>query len=214
MKPLCVLSEEDEAELFLKPKNKNRFGFLVGCNESEYVLYQYLSPIEIGVNRNVSRDFFEHVITLSLDEYTQEIGRTSDLNEMKKCLRTLANRYTESVVYTVPLSLDTYTESDELENIGKQVYSINGDKKCDVTADEKQAAESIRKYIKNFAKRKKEKTYALVYIISQTRQTTAKIFAAQSCVCTSGEPENAPKRKGVSASKIQCYGTSVFCSEL
>lgn len=144
MDPLCFLNEEDETELYLKPKDKNRFGFLVGCNESEYVLYQYLSPIEIGVNRNVSRDFFEHVITLSLDEYIQEIGRTSDLNEMKKCLRMLANRYTESVIYTVPLSLDTYTESDNLKNIGKQAYSIDGDEKHELTAEEKKAAESVK----------------------------------------------------------------------
>lgn len=148
MNPLCVLSEEGETELYLKSRDKNRFGFLVGCSGSEYVLYQYLSPIEIGVNRNVSREFFKHLIAFSLEEYIKEIGRTSDPNEIKKCLRILANRYTDSVIYTIPLSLNTYAESDDLKNIGKQVYSIDGDEKHELTAEEKKASESVRKYVK------------------------------------------------------------------
>lgn len=61
------------------------------------------------------------------------------------------------IVYTIPLSLNTYIESDDMKNIWKQAYSIDGDEKCKLTTEEKKAEENIRKYVKNFAKRKKEK---------------------------------------------------------
>lgn len=44
-----------------------------------------------------------------------------------------------------------------MKNIWKQAYSIDGDEKCKLTTEEKKAEENIRKYVKNFAKRKKEK---------------------------------------------------------
>lgn len=148
MLPLFIIDEENGDKLYLEPKDVNRNGFIVGCSGSEYVLYQYLDPVDVAVNGDMYEKLYEDLVTLSLKDYSKEVGRTSDLKEMKKCLRMLANRYIEDVVYTVPLSLKTYTESDDLKNIGKQAYSIDGDEKHELTIEEKKAAESVRKYVK------------------------------------------------------------------
>ena len=97
---LPYLNVEGDGKLYLEPRDDNRFGFRVGCTGSEYVLYQYLDPFDL-----IDTD------DMCFSEYFREVARTPDLKKMKKCLWMLANRYTEDVVYTIPLSLDTYTES-------------------------------------------------------------------------------------------------------
>lgn len=86
---------------------------------------------------------------MCFSEYFREVARTPDLKKMKKCLWMLANRYTEDVVYTVPLSLDTYTESAGVKHIGRRSYCAWG-RKDDFTAAEKKALESVRNYVKKF----------------------------------------------------------------
>lgn len=129
---------EGEGKLYLEPRDDNRLGFRVGCTGSEYILYQYLDP-------------FDQIDTddMYFSEYFREVARTPDLKKMKQCLWMLANRYTEDVVYTIPLSLETYTESAGLKHIGRRSYCAWG-RKDDFTAAEKKALESVKNYVKKF----------------------------------------------------------------
>ena len=139
---LPYFNVEGDGKLYLEPRDDNRFGFRVGCTGSEYVLYQYLDPFDL-----IDTD------DMCFSEYFREVARTPDLKKMKKCLWMLANRYTEDVVYTVPLSLDTYTESAGVKHIGRRSYCAWG-RKDDFTAAEKKALESVRNYVKKFSIRK------------------------------------------------------------
>ena len=60
----------------------------------------------------------------------------------------LANRYTEKPVYTVPLSLKAYTESADLRELGKPAtFEFDTTDRRVLTAEEKKAAEGIRRYV-------------------------------------------------------------------
>ena len=135
---LPYFNVEGDGKLYLEPRDDNRLGFRVGCTGSEYILYQYLDPFDL-----IDTD------DMCFSEYFREVARTPDLKKMKKCLWMLANRYTEDVVYTVPLSLDTYTESAGVKHIGRRSYCAWG-RKDDFTAAEKKALESVRNYVKKF----------------------------------------------------------------
>ena len=136
--PLVARNVKIDGKLYLEPRDDNRFGFRVGCTGSEYVLYQYLDPFDL-----IDTD------DMCFSEYFREVARTPDLKKMKKCLWMLANRYTEDVVYTIPLSLDTYTESAGLKHIGRRSYCAWG-RKDNFTAAEKKALESVKNYVKKF----------------------------------------------------------------
>lgn len=132
-------------KLFLEPKDENRYGFMVGCDGSEYVLYQFLHPMDLAVNGDLSEEILESYPKVLF----REVGRTADEKKIKSCLWGLANRYTDDTIYTVPLSLDTYTESSSLKHIGRRSYCAWG-RKDDFNAAEKKALESVRNYVKNF----------------------------------------------------------------
>lgn len=76
------------------------------------------------------------------------------------------------IVYTIPLSLNTYIESDDLKNIWKQAYSIDGDEKCKLTTEEKKAEENIRKYVKTLLKeRRKNICFGLHYFTNSANSS-------------------------------------------
>ena len=52
------------------------------------------------------------------EPYIHEVGRTDDILQMEQCLNKLANRYTDDDIFTLPLSLDAYTESMDPTNLG------------------------------------------------------------------------------------------------
>ena len=83
-------------------KDLFRHGFVVGCIGDTYILYQ-----EAGISEHWKKP------------YIYEVGRTNDIVEMENCLNKLANRYTDEDIFTLPLSLDAFTESTDAENLGK-----------------------------------------------------------------------------------------------
>ena len=85
---------ENKPCLYLRPKDLFRHGFVVGCDGNTYILYQ-----EAGMAEQWDRP------------YIHEVGRTDNILEMEQCLNKLANRYTDDDIFTLPLSLDAYTES-------------------------------------------------------------------------------------------------------
>lgn len=102
MDPSCFLPlYENKPCLYLRPKDLFRHGFVVGCEGNTYILYQ-----EAGI--------YEHWN----EPYIHEVGRTDDILQMEQCLNKLANRYTDDDIFTLPLSLDAYTESKDPKNLG------------------------------------------------------------------------------------------------
>ena len=102
MDPSCFFPlYENKPCLYLRPKDLFRHGFVVGCEGNTYILYQ-----EAGI--------YEHWN----EPYIHEVGRTDDILQMEQCLNKLANRYTDDDIFTLPLSLDAYTESMDPKNLG------------------------------------------------------------------------------------------------
>lgn len=103
MDPSCYLPLYAKKPcLYLRPKDLFRHGFVVGCDGDTYILYQ-----EAGISEHWKKP------------YIYEVGRTNDIVEMENCLNKLANRYTDEDIFTLPLSLDAFTESTDAENLGK-----------------------------------------------------------------------------------------------
>lgn len=102
MDPSCFLPlYENKPCLYLRPKDLFRHGFVVGCEGNTYILYQ-----EAGIYERWN------------EPYIHEVGRTDDILQMEQCLNKLANRYTDDDIFTLPLSLDAYTESKDPKNLG------------------------------------------------------------------------------------------------
>ena len=102
MNPSCFFPlYENKPCLYLRPKDLFRHGFVVGCEGNTYILYQ-----EAGIYERWD------------EPYIHEVGRTDDILQMEQCLNKLANRYTDDDIFTLPLSLDAYTESMDPENLG------------------------------------------------------------------------------------------------
>ena len=130
--------------MYLEPKDEDRYGFMVGCDGSEYILYQFFHPTDLVVNRDLSEEILESYSKV----FFREVGRTADEKKIKSCLWGLANRCTDDTIYTVPLSVDAYTESSSIKHIGRRSY-MNQDLKRELTSAESKAVECVRKYIKN-----------------------------------------------------------------
>lgn len=132
--------DDEEDVMYLIPRDEGRLGFRVGWNGSGYVLYQYLDSLDV-LKRNEELGYLEK-------DHSQAAACTSNLKEMRNCLWMLANRYTEKPVYTVPLSLKAYTESADLREIGKPAtFEFEPADRRVLTAEEKKAAEGIRRYV-------------------------------------------------------------------
>lgn len=109
MNPSCFFPlYENKPCLYLRPKDLFRHGFVVGCEGNTYILYQ-----EAGI--------YEHWN----EPYIHEVGRTDDILQMEQCLNKLANRYTDDDIFTLPLSLDAYTESMDPKNLGNDFVMAN-----------------------------------------------------------------------------------------
>lgn len=102
MDPSCFFPlYENKPCLYFRPKDLFRHGFVVGCEGNTYILYQ-----EAGIYERWD------------EPYIHEVGRTDDILQMEQCLNKLANRYTDDDIFTLPLSLDAYTESKDPKNLG------------------------------------------------------------------------------------------------
>ena len=71
------------------------------------------------------------------------------MKRMKKCLQQLANRYTEDIVFTIPLSLEVSTEASNAHHIGRKLFFSDG-KRRPLNEQEKKALESVKNYIGKF----------------------------------------------------------------
>lgn len=132
----------DEGELFLEPRDVQRHGFRVGWKGKEYILYQYLDPIDMEICGDISEDE-----GMFAECFCREVARTDDVKKIKNCLWMLANRFTEGDIYTVPLSLTAYAEARKVKKLRARTYFVRGNRR-DLTSQEDRALKSIDSYLR------------------------------------------------------------------
>ena len=54
------------------------------------------------------------------DNYRKIVGRTDNVNTMRNSLYRLANRYTDDDIFTIPVSLNRYVESNNVKSLVKR----------------------------------------------------------------------------------------------
>lgn len=142
----------DRFILCLRPDDPFRHGFAVTQKDQKLILNQYLEPVDIFITEDdihPEDQFGEDFYTVT-GPYIMEVDRTSDMDIVKHCLRSLANRYTKEDVYTLPLSFYASLESTNLENIGRRIFKRN---ERDISETEKKCAELTRKRIQKYLRK-------------------------------------------------------------
>lgn len=114
---------EEKKECCCHHKTKER-------SDKEYKdLINRLSRIEgqvRGIKKMVEND--THMDELMLngyfydvnDNYRKIVGRTDNVNTMRNSLYRLANRYTDDDIFTIPVSLNRYVESNNVKSLVKR----------------------------------------------------------------------------------------------
>lgn len=115
MKPVFIIpkfaKKEDDVILYLVPRDMFRHGFCVGMEKNQLVLMQELHMDELMLN-----GYFYDVN----DNYRKIVGRTDNVNTMRNSLYRLANRYTDDDIFTIPVSLNRYVESNNVKSLVKR----------------------------------------------------------------------------------------------
>lgn len=107
MEPVCTPEKDGSVALYLIPKDEFRHGFCVGVEQNQLVLMQDFHVDEI---------LFTNCYAANRD-YRKIVGRTDNVSTMRNSLYRLANRYTENEVFTIPVSLNQYVETDNLRSL-------------------------------------------------------------------------------------------------
>ena len=115
MEPFFIIpkfaKKEDDVILYLVPRDMFRHGFCVGMEKNQLVLMQELHMDELMLN-----GYFYDVN----DNYRKIVGRTDNVNTMRNSLYRLANRYTDDDIFTIPVSLNRYVESNNVKSLVKR----------------------------------------------------------------------------------------------
>lgn len=115
MEPVFIIpkfaKKEDDVILYLVPRDMFRHGFCVGMEKNQLVLMQELHMDELMLN-----GYFYDVN----DNYRKIVGRTDNVNTMRNSLYRLANRYTDDDIFTIPVSLNRYVESNNVKSLVKR----------------------------------------------------------------------------------------------
>lgn len=123
MIPVCELDNTGKrCSLYLEPRDPFRIGFRIGYEKNMYVLYQYLDPFDFSED--------EELWIMNGKEpeiYLKEIDRISDCKSVVKQLCSMANRYADDLIFTVPLSFECFTETSNVKKIGKRIYFTSGE---------------------------------------------------------------------------------------
>lgn len=145
MDPFYELDENGvKGKLYLEPKDPLRLGFRVGWNGSEYILYQYL-------NLDDFLDDYFYSDGNKPEIYSREVGRTPNIGKIKNFLWKAANRYLEKEYYTIPLSLNAFTEASNIRHLGRRPYFIDV-RHRKLTDKEKASLESVKAYTQDLRK--------------------------------------------------------------
>ena len=137
MIPVCELDNTGKrCSLYLEPRDPFRIGFRIGYEKNMYVLYQYLDPFDFSEDE-------ELWITNGKEPeiYLKEIDRISDCKSVVKQLCSMANRYADDLIFTVPLSFECFTETSNVKKIGKRIYFTSGEDRELIEKEKKNLAE-------------------------------------------------------------------------
>lgn len=146
MAPYYQLDDDGKrGRLYLIPDDVFRIGFQVGWSGSEYILYQSLDPFDLMETEEDFLDVGDEIPNV----YVREVGRTSDMEKMENCLKILSDRYTDDIVFTIPLSLEVSTEASNVQHVGRKFFFSDG-KRRPLNEQEKKALESAKNYMRKF----------------------------------------------------------------
>ncbi len=95
--------------------------FIVAEDGDQLVLFQYLDPDNIAPA--IDSDIYED-LCIEYGIYIHEVGRTTDIDVMKRTLYAMAYRYTKNDLYIFPVSLYVATETSDLKK--QEERRING----------------------------------------------------------------------------------------
>lgn len=109
MEPVCAPEKDGKIALYLIPKDEFRHGFCVGVEQDQLVLMQDFHVDEI---------LFTNCYATNRD-YRKIVGRTDNVSTMRNSLYRLANRYTEDEVFTIPVSMNQYVETSNIQSLVK-----------------------------------------------------------------------------------------------
>ena len=144
-KPNTISVGEEDAILCLVPDDMRKHGFIVAEDGDQLVLFQYLDPDDIApvIDSDIYEDLcIEHGI------YIHEVGRTADIDVMKRALYAMAYRYTKNDLYIFPVSLYAATETFDLKKAGRKAHKWTGK---ELTEEEKKSLERTKKRVRRYA---------------------------------------------------------------
>ena len=145
MIPVCELDNTGKrCSLYLEPRDPFRIGFRIGYEKNMYVLYQYLDPFDFSED--------EELWIMNGKEpeiYLKEIDRISDCKSVVKQLCSMANRYADDLIFTVPLSFECFTETSNVKKIGKRIYFTRGEDR-ELSEKEKKNLAGLKGVVSSF----------------------------------------------------------------
>ena len=118
--------------------------FIVAEDGDQLVLFQYLDPDDIAPA--IDSDIYED-LCIEYGIYIHEVGRTTDIDVMKRTLYAMAYRYTKNDLYIFSVSLYVATETSDLKKAGRKAYKWTGK---ELTEKEKKSLERTKKRVRRY----------------------------------------------------------------
>ena len=130
----------------LEPKNPLISGLAISEDEGSFTLHELIRP---GHGDASPFDSLNKRLTYERNAnccFYKEISQTDSRNIVVDLLRAAADRYTENMVYRVPLSFDFYTEAFSVPDLGCTIKPFNKNLKRELNETETKNNEKIAEF--------------------------------------------------------------------
>lgn len=146
--PVLEISTDDDlvCRIALEPKNPLISGLAISEDEGLFTLHELIRP---GHGDASPFDSLNKRLTYERNAnccFYKEISQTDSRNIVVDLLRAAADRYTENMVYRVPLSFDFYTEAFSVPDLGCTIKPFNKNLKRELNETETKNNEKIAEF--------------------------------------------------------------------